>query len=110
MNKEQIEKVTKEILNEIGIRINVKGYRYWLVAILETLDKDMSNYSIVNGLYNDVAKHCNTTPSRVERALRHAFISNGKANEYFNVDYKITNSIFLMLLQEAVKKRIEEEK
>jgi len=110
MNKQKIEKVTKEILNEIGIKINLKGYRYWVEAIVETADKNMNDYPIVNGLYVNVAKKFNTTSSRVERALRHAFISNSKANEYFNIDYRITNSIFLILLQEAVKKKIDEDK
>lgn len=110
MNKELVEKVTKEILNEIGIRINVKGYRYWTQAVVQTIHKNKDDYQICRGLYEDLAKHFNSTAIRVERALRHSFISNNKADEYFNVDYKITNSAFLMLLQEAVKKRIKEEK
>lgn len=108
MNKEQIEKVTKEILNEIGIKINLKGYRYWTEAVVQTIHKNQDEYKLVRGLYEDLAKHFNSTASRIERALRHAFISNGKANEYFSVDYKITNSAFLMLLQEKVKERLNE--
>ena len=105
MNK---EKITKQILNEIGIKINIKGYRYWVAVILETIDKNRDEYQLVRGLYTDVARKLNTTPSGLERALRQAIIKSNKINEYFNVDYKITNSTFLMLLQEKVKERLNE--
>jgi two-component system response regulator (stage 0 sporulation protein A) len=63
--------VTK-IVHEIGIPANIKGYQYLRDAILMVIENmDIIN-SITKQLYPSIAKEYGTTPSRVERAIRHA--------------------------------------
>jgi two-component system, response regulator, stage 0 sporulation protein A len=59
-------------MREIGIPANIKGYQFIRNAIMMTLkDPQVMNY-ITKQLYPTIAKDYNTTPSRVERAIRHA--------------------------------------
>ena len=61
-----------EIIHEIGVPAHIKGYQYLRQAIILTVqDMDLIN-AVTKVLYPAVAKHFNTTPSRVERAIRHA--------------------------------------
>ena len=61
-----------EILHNLGVPAHIKGYQYLREAILVTVnDPDLIN-SITKTLYPQVAKTFQTTPSRVERAIRHA--------------------------------------
>ena len=60
------------ILKDLGVPVNVSGYKYLRDAIEITM-KDMEKvYSICKKLYPEVANTFKTTPSRVERAMRHA--------------------------------------
>ena len=61
-----------ELLLSIGIPPNIYGYAYTAYAIeLLLMDEEYQHY-ITKGLYVDIATKFNTTPSRVERAIRHA--------------------------------------
>ena len=61
-----------EILHEIGVPAHIKGYQYLREAIIIAVgDMDVIN-AITKVLYSQVAKTFQTTPSRVERAIRHA--------------------------------------
>lgn len=61
-----------ERLDEIGVPAHIKGYQYLREAILIAVnDMDVIN-AITKVLYPQVAKTFATTPSRVERAIRHA--------------------------------------
>lgn len=60
------------IMHEIGVPAHIKGYQYLRDAIMMVVkDLDIIN-SITKQLYPTVARQYNTTPSRVERAIRHA--------------------------------------
>ncbi len=60
------------IMHEIGVPAHIKGYQYLRDAIMMVVkDLDVIN-SITKLLYPSIAKEYNTTPSRVERAIRHA--------------------------------------
>ena len=66
------ESVVTDIIHEIGVPAHIKGYQYLREAIILTIkDMDMIN-AVTKVLYPEVAKRYNTTPSRVERAIRHA--------------------------------------
>lgn len=97
-----MEKEIKELLNKLGIRINLKGYWFWITAIeYKEKHQDIS----MAKLYEEVAKIHNTTNSRAERALRHAYEYVKKdLEQYFNINYKINNSTFLLLMLEELKK------
>ena len=67
-----LESRVTEIIHEIGIPAHIKGYQYLREAIIIAVnDMDVIN-SITKVLYPQVAKAFQATPSRVERAIRHA--------------------------------------
>ena len=60
------------VIHEIGVPAHIKGYQYLREAILLAIeDMDVIN-AVTKALYPGVARRFNTTPSRVERAIRHA--------------------------------------
>lgn len=67
-----IEAMVTNIIHEIGVPAHIKGYQYLREAIIIAVgDMDVIN-AITKVLYPQVAKAFQTTPSRVERAIRHA--------------------------------------
>ena len=71
-DKVSIETLVTNIIHEIGVPAHVKGYQYLREAIIIAVnDMDVIN-AITKVLYPEVAKNFGTTPSRVERAIRHA--------------------------------------
>jgi len=67
-----LEALVTEIIHEIGVPAHIKGYQYLREAIILTInDMDVIN-AVTKILYPTVAKKFSTTPSRVERAIRHA--------------------------------------
>ncbi len=71
-DKTNIETMVTGIIHEIGVPAHIKGYQYLREAIIIAVnDMDVIN-AITKVLYPQVAKTFQTTPSRVERAIRHA--------------------------------------
>ena len=71
-DKNSIETMVTGIIHEIGVPAHIKGYQYLREAIIIAVeDMDVIN-AITKVLYPQVAKTFQTTPSRVERAIRHA--------------------------------------
>ncbi len=71
-SKAGIETMVTNIIHEIGVPAHIKGYQYLREAIIIAVgDMDVIN-AITKVLYPQVAKTFQTTPSRVERAIRHA--------------------------------------
>ena len=67
-----LEKDVTDMIHEIGVPAHIKGYQYLREAIMMSVqDIEMLN-SITKILYPTIAKKYQTTPSRVERAIRHA--------------------------------------
>jgi two-component system response regulator (stage 0 sporulation protein A) len=60
------------IIHEIGIPAHIKGYQYVREAIATAVDNPSAIGAITKILYPSVAEKFGTTPSRVERAIRHA--------------------------------------
>ena len=72
LGRSDIESMVTGIIHEIGVPAHIKGYQYLREAIIIAVnDMDVIN-AITKVLYPQVAKAFNTTPSRVERAIRHA--------------------------------------
>lgn len=63
--------VTRHI-KAIGISANIRGYYYLREAILLVHNNFELMSQLTTGLYVSVAKKYNSTPQRVERAMRHA--------------------------------------
>lgn len=68
MNRAKIE----DVLLRMGIPAGIKGFAY-IVDAVEYIDEHGTDISVTRELYPAIAKIRNTTASRVERAIRHAF-------------------------------------
>lgn len=109
-----LETKVTNILHEIGVPAHIRGYHYMREAIIMSVnDMDVLNY-ITKELYPSIAKKCNTTPSRVERAIRHAIEvawSRGKIDAIdalfgYTIDNhkgKPTNSEFIALIADMLR-------
>ena len=109
-----IENRVTNILHEIGVPAHIRGYNYMREAIIMAInDMDVLNY-VTKELYPTIAKRCNTTSSRVERAIRHAIEvawSRGKIDAIDNLfGYTInnhkgkpTNSEFIALIADRLR-------
>ena len=71
-NSDNLEALVTNVIHEVGVPAHIKGYQYLREAImLVTKDIDVIN-QITKSLYPQIAAKYDTTPSRVERAIRHA--------------------------------------
>lgn len=104
------------IIHEMGVPAHIKGYHYLRDAILMVVDEIGLLGAVTKELYPMIAQKYNTTPSRVERAIRHAIeLAWDRGNiemmtKFFgytiNLDRgKPTNSEFIAMV--ADKLRIE---
>lgn len=112
--EETLEIQVTEILHQIGVPAHIKGYHYLRDSILMAIeDPDIIN-AVTKQLYPGVAKKYNTTPSRVERAIRHAIEvawDRGDVdilNSYFgytihNTRGKPTNSEFIAMISDRLR-------
>ena len=70
--EKNLEALVTNIIHEVGVPAHIKGYQYLREAIIMVVkDTDVIN-QITKSLYPQIAFKFNTTPSRVERAIRHA--------------------------------------
>lgn len=118
MSALSLEKEVTNVIHEIGIPAHIKGYQYLRDAIIMAInDMDILN-SITKQLYPNIAKKYNTTPSRVERAIRHAIEvawSRGKMDtidKLFgytvnNGKGKPTNSEFVALIADRLRLELQ---
>ena len=112
--RRNLETDVTNIIHEIGVPAHIKGYQYLRDAIILCVnDMEMLN-SITKILYPTIAKRQQTTPSRVERAIRHAIEvvwSRGKMDtidELFGYTVstgkgKPTNSEFIALIADKIR-------
>lgn len=117
ISSKSLEAKITNIIHEIGVPAHIKGYLYLREAITMVVDNVELLSAVTKELYPSIAKKFNTTPSRVERAIRHAIEvawSRGKVdtiNNLFgytvNTDKgKPTNSEFIAMV--ADKLRLEQ--
>ena len=109
-----LEKDVTDMIHEIGVPAHIKGYQYLREAIMMSVEDGEMLNSITKILYPTIAKRYQTTPSRVERAIRHAIEvawSRGKMDtidEMFgytisNGKGKPTNSEFIALITDRIR-------
>ena len=108
-----IEEKISEIFIAIGIPPHIKGYGYLREGIKATIEHPHIINSVTKELYPSIAKKFNTTPSKVERAIRHAIEvawNRGRidainaifgARIYLGVE-KPTNSEFIALVADKL--------
>ena len=113
-NYENLENQVTDMIHEVGVPAHIKGYQYLRDAIMMVIqDSEMLN-SITKILYPTIAKRNQTTPSRVERAIRHAIEvawdrgDIDTLNSYFgytiqNNRGKPTNSEFIAMIADNLR-------
>ena len=69
---QNLERRITELILDVGIPAHIKGYHYLRSAIQMTVEDNSMLSGITKVLYPNIAKKYETTPSRVERAIRHA--------------------------------------
>lgn len=104
------------IIHDVGVPAHIKGYQYLREAILIAVeDIDVIN-AVTKVLYPEVARKFNTTPSRVERAIRHAIeVAWDRGDletlqKFFgytvsNIKGKPTNSEFIAMIADCLSLR-----
>ncbi|MEW4372319.1 sporulation transcription factor Spo0A [Paenibacillus kandeliae] len=102
------------IINEIGIPPHIKGYKFLREAIALIHQNPGILGSMTKILYPQIAEKYDTTPPRVERAIRHAIevawargnmdsINNLFGYEVHATRNKPTNSEFIALIAERLR-------
>ena len=102
-----------EIIHEIGVPAHINGYRYLREAIIQAVENREIVEAITKELYPGVAAEFDTTPSRVERAIRHAIevawdrgdldtLQRFFGNTISNTKGKPTNSEFIALIADKI--------
>lgn len=72
LTSQNLERRITELILDVGIPAHIKGYHYLRSAIQMTVEDNTMLNGITKVLYPNIAKKYETTPSRVERAIRHA--------------------------------------
>ena len=109
-----LEKDVTDMIHDIGVPAHIKGYQYLREAIMISVEDTSMLGSITKILYPTIAKKFQTTPSRVERAIRHAIEvawSRGRMETLDNMfGYTIdttkgkpTNSEFIALVADKIR-------
>ena len=109
-----LEALVTNVIHEVGVPAHIKGYQYLREAIMMAIkDNDVIN-QITKQLYPDIAGKYHTTPSRVERAIRHAIEvawGRGQADTVENIfgytvsaaKGKPTNSEFIAMIADKLR-------
>ena len=109
-----LENEVTDMIHEVGIPAHIKGYQYLRDAIMMIIEDQELLSAITKILYPTIAKRNKTTPSRVERAIRHAIeVAWSRGNmEVINSMFsytvctgkgKPTNSEFMALIADRIR-------
>ncbi len=109
-----VETVISDIMREIGVPAHIKGYEYLRESIKLVINKPDLIHAVTKELYPTIAKNNTTTPSRVERAIRHAIevawdrgdvdvLSSYFGYTILNSRGKPTNSEFIAMISDKLR-------
>ncbi len=119
LTKEEIKKIEKlsaEMIYSLGVPAHIKGYAYLKEAIVMVAKNPEYLNAVTKELYPGLAIQFDTTPSRVERAIRHSIEvtwnqgESDKIKEMFEHlpkfkknNKKPTNSEFIAVLADKIR-------
>jgi len=114
-----IQQIITDVMHQIGVPAHIKGYHYLRKSIILCVQNDDMINAVTKILYPTIANEFDTTPSRVERAIRHAIEvawDRGDVdilNKYFgytihNSRGKPTNSEFIAMISDKLKLKYKE--
>lgn len=116
----RLELEVTEILNKARIPANIKGFHYLRTAIMLSVYDDEMVHCITKRLYPAIATRHRTTPSRAERAIRHAietaWSKGGLENLSKIISYEIyskkkpTNSKFIAAIADYLRLKQKKQK
>lgn len=109
-----LDREVTRVIQQMGMPAHLKGYQYLRDAIIMVVDEMNLMGAVTKELYPLIAEKYNTTPSRVERAIRHAIElawDRGNVemiNKFFgytiNMDRgKPTNSEFIAMVADRLR-------
>ena len=112
-NNGDMTKEISKLLHDLVMPSHIKGYQYIRDSIALMYNNPDCLGGITKEVYPCIAQKCNTTPSRVERAIRHAIEVSWTRGDYdlmeeifgHSVDFdraKPTNSEFLATLADKL--------
>ncbi len=116
--KLNLEAKVTNIIHDVGVPAHIKGYQYLRDGIIMAVqDVEVIN-QVTKQLYPDLAKKYKTTPSRVERAIRHAIEvawNRGQVESMDNIfGYTVnsnrgkpTNSEFIAMIADKLRLEIK---
>lgn len=113
-NEKNLESKITKIIQEIGVPAHIKGYLYLRESISMVIEDMDYLGAVTKELYPTVAEKFNTTPSRVERAIRHAIEVAWNRGKVDTIDKifgytvnnnkgKPTNSEFIALIADKIR-------
>lgn len=111
---EPVEVKVTNLIHDLGVPAHIKGYQYLREAIIASVENEEMINAVTKTLYPLLSKKFNTTPSRVERAIRHAIEVAWNRGEIAVHDKifgytvnsnkgKPTNSEFIALLADKIR-------
>ena len=113
VSEKTLDERISSIFVSVGIPAHIKGYQFLREGIKLAVDNPPIINAITKSLYPSIAKRFNTTPSKVERAIRHAIevawnrgkienINNIFGVKVYNSSEKPTNGEFIALLADKM--------
>lgn len=114
VKEKNLDVAVTNIIHEMGVPAHIKGYHYLRDAILMVIDEIGLLGAVTKELYPMIAQKYNTTPSRVERAIRHAIElawDRGNVemmNKFFSYTINLergkpTNSEFIAMIADKLR-------
>ena len=114
-----IEVRVTNLIHDVGVPAHIKGYQYLREAIIMSVENEEVINAVTKTLYPALAKSFKTTPSRVERAIRHAIEvawNRGQIEVHDKIfgytvnsnKGKPTNSEFIAMLADLLRMEIVE--
>lgn len=111
---EQLQLIVTKVMHEMGIPAHIKGYMFLRSALMIAVEDMSILNAVTKQLYPEIAKQYKSTPSRVERAIRHAIeIAWERGSQsimkalFYGIDAgkrdKPTNSEFIALLADKIR-------
>ena len=108
------EAAVTNMMHEVGVPAHVKGYNFLRAAILMTIENVSLLGAITKELYPSIAAKFGSTPTRVERAMRHAIELAWERGNYdainrlfgYTVNIKSgkpTNSEFIAIIADKLR-------
>lgn len=116
--KIDLEAEITDMLHEMGVPAHIKGYQYLRFAIAMVVEDMSVLNSITKTLYPEIAIKFETTPNRVERAIRHAIETAWERSELEVINKmfrytirndrgKPTNSEFIAMLADKLRLKLK---